>query len=109
LDLQYAQLAIFLLCMVFFVGFSLLSAFLFRRFFESWMGLKASNNAVIANKKLEIAVNVLCGVLLGSLIFLIAAMDNPFRGELSVSPQSFQLLIDGVMKQQVKGKNETIR
>jgi hypothetical protein len=54
---------------------------------------------VIANKKLDIAVNVLCGVLLGSLIFLIAAMDNPFRGEFSVSPQPFQLLIDGVMKQ----------
>jgi Protein of unknown function (DUF4239) len=54
---------------------------------------------VIANKKLDIAVNVLCGMLLGSLIFLIAAMDNPFRGEFSVSPQPFQLLIDGVMKQ----------
>ena len=54
---------------------------------------------VIANKKLDVAVNVLCGMLLGSLIFLIAAMDNPFRGEFSVSPQPFQLLIDGVMKQ----------
>lgn len=54
---------------------------------------------VIANQKLDIAVNVLCGVLLGSLIFLIAAMDNPFRGQFSVSPQPFQLLIDGVMKQ----------
>ena len=54
---------------------------------------------VIPNKKLDIAVNVLCGTLIGSLIFLIAAMDNPFRGEFSVSPQPFQLLIDGVMKQ----------
>jgi Protein of unknown function (DUF4239) len=54
---------------------------------------------VISNKRLDIAVNVLCGVLLGSLIFLIAAMDNPFRGEFSVSSQPFQLLIDGVMKQ----------
>ena len=53
---------------------------------------------VIANKKLDIAVNVLCGMLLGSLIFLIAAMDNPFRGEFSVSPLPFQLLLDGVMK-----------
>ncbi len=53
---------------------------------------------VIANKKLDIAVNVLCGMLLGSLIFLIAAMDNPFRGEFSVSPQPFQLLLDGVMQ-----------
>lgn len=54
---------------------------------------------VIPNKKLDIAVNVLCGTLIGSLIFLIAAMDNPFRGEFSVSSQPFQLLIDGVMKQ----------
>jgi hypothetical protein len=53
---------------------------------------------VIDNKKLDVAVNVLCGVLLGSLIFLIAAMDNPFRGEFSVSSEPFQLLIDGVMK-----------
>jgi hypothetical protein len=36
--------------------------------------------------------------LLGSLIFLIAAMDNPFRGEFSVSADSFQLLLDGLMK-----------
>jgi TRAP-type C4-dicarboxylate transport system permease small subunit len=54
---------------------------------------------VIDNKKLDVAVNVLCGMLMGSLIFLIAAMDNPFRGEFSVSSQPFQLLIDGVMKQ----------
>jgi hypothetical protein len=54
---------------------------------------------VIANKKLDIAVNVLCGVLLGSLILLIAAMDNLFRGEFSVSPQPFELLVDGLMKQ----------
>lgn len=53
---------------------------------------------VIANQKLDIVVNTLCGVLLGSLIFLIAAMDNPFRGEFSVSSEPFQLLIDGVMQ-----------
>jgi Protein of unknown function (DUF4239) len=53
---------------------------------------------VISNQKLDIAVNVLCGLLLGSLIFLIAAMDHPFRGEFSVSPEPFQLIIDGVMK-----------
>ena len=54
---------------------------------------------VIANKKLDIAINVLCGVLLGSQIFLIAAMDYAFHGEFSVSPQPFKSLIDGVMKQ----------
>jgi hypothetical protein len=53
---------------------------------------------VIQNKKLDIMVNVLSGALLGSLIFLIAAMDNPFRGEFSVSADSFKLLLNGLMK-----------
>ncbi len=53
---------------------------------------------VINNRKLDIVINVLNGLLLGSLIFLIAAMDNPFRGEYSVSADSFQLLLDGLMK-----------
>jgi hypothetical protein len=53
---------------------------------------------VIKNQKLDIFINTLMGALLGSLIFLIAAMDNPFRGEFSVSSDSFQLLLDGLMK-----------
>jgi hypothetical protein len=53
---------------------------------------------VVNNKKLDIMINILSGLLLGSLIFLIAAMDNPFRGEYSVGSQSFQLLLDGLMK-----------
>jgi hypothetical protein len=53
---------------------------------------------VINNKKLDIMINTLSGSLIGSLIFLIAAMDNPFRGEYSVSADSFQLLLDGLMK-----------
>jgi Protein of unknown function (DUF4239) len=53
---------------------------------------------VIKNKKLDIVINILSASLLGSLIFLIAAMDNPFRGEYSVSADSFQLLLDGLMK-----------
>jgi Protein of unknown function (DUF4239) len=53
---------------------------------------------VINNRKLDIVINILSGLLLGSLIFLIAAMDNPFRGEYSVTADSFQLLLDGLMK-----------
>lgn len=49
---------------------------------------------VINNKKLDIIMNVLSGLLLGSLIFLIASLDNPYRGEFSVSSQAFQVLID---------------
>lgn len=53
---------------------------------------------VINNRKLDIIMNVLSGLLLGSLIFLIASMDNPFRGNFSVSSQSFQVLLDELMK-----------
>lgn len=53
---------------------------------------------VIKNKKLDILINILSGLLLGSLIFLIAAMDNPFRGEYCVTADSFQLLLEGLMK-----------
>jgi hypothetical protein len=53
---------------------------------------------VSSNKKLDIALHILSGTLLGALIFLIAAMDNPFRGEYSVGAESFQALLDGVMK-----------
>jgi len=53
---------------------------------------------------MEVHVHVLLsGVLsifLGIVIFLIAAMDNPFRGDVSVGPDSFQLVYDSLMKPQ---------
>jgi tetrahydromethanopterin S-methyltransferase subunit E len=36
--------------------------------------------------------------LLGSLVFLIAAMDNPFRGEFSVGPDAFQTVYENMLK-----------
>jgi Protein of unknown function (DUF4239) len=53
---------------------------------------------IIPNNRLDIIINALSGALLGSLIFLIAAMDNPFRGEVSVSPEPYLLLLEGIMK-----------
>jgi hypothetical protein len=44
---------------------------------------------------------VIGGVLsffVGVVIFMIAAMDNPFRGELSVGPNAFELVYDSLMK-----------
>jgi hypothetical protein len=43
---------------------------------------------------------VLSGVVsfyLATLIALVAAMDNPFRGEVSVSPEAYQMVLDTVM------------
>lgn len=53
---------------------------------------------VIKSRPLDILINTLCGSLLGTLIFVIAVMDRPFRGEFGVSPAPYQLLLDGLMK-----------
>lgn len=51
---------------------------------------------------MEVHVHVLLGgalsLFLGIVIFLIAAMDNPFRGDVSVGPDAFQLVYDTLMK-----------
>ena len=51
---------------------------------------------------MEIHVHLILGgilsLFLGIVIFLIAAMDNPFRGEVSVGPDAFQLVYDTTMK-----------
>jgi hypothetical protein len=39
----------------------------------------------------------------GLLVFLTAAMDNPFRGEFSVSPDAFQSVLETVMKARTGG------
>ena len=41
----------------------------------------------------QLLLTVLLAVLLGSLLFLTAAMDNPFRGEFSIGPDAFQLVL----------------
>lgn len=53
---------------------------------------------VVRNRRLDILINTLSGALLGSLIFLIAALDNPYRGEYSVGPDAFVMVRDQIMK-----------
>jgi hypothetical protein len=36
--------------------------------------------------------------LLGLLIFLLAAIDNPFRGAISVGPEAFELVYEQLMQ-----------
>jgi Protein of unknown function (DUF4239) len=43
-------------------------------------------------------MTVLFAALLGLLIFLLAALDNPFRGDVSISSESFELLYQRLMK-----------
>ena len=43
---------------------------------------------------------------LGAMIFLIAAMDNPFRGEVSVSSQAFELVYQTMIDESDTGVDE---
>jgi hypothetical protein len=51
---------------------------------------------------MEIHVHLILGgmlsLFLGIVIFLIAAMDNPFRGEVSVGSVAFEIVFDQLMK-----------
>jgi len=47
---------------------------------------------------LHLALVAMLAAFIGLVMFLIAAMDNPFRGEFCVSPEPFQNLLDQMMK-----------
>lgn len=80
------------------VNSSLPSAIWIILFFGAFVIIALTWCLVISNKKINIIMSVLSGSLLGSLIFLIGSMDNPYRGEFSVSSQAFQILLDDLMK-----------
>jgi hypothetical protein len=48
----------------------------------------------IKDTKMHIWMTALLSSLLGLMIFLVAAMDHPFRGHLSVGPEAFQIVYD---------------
>ena len=48
--------------------------------------------------RLHVFLNMLMAALLGLLVYLIAVMDNPFRGEFAVGPDAFEYVRDRVMK-----------
>jgi hypothetical protein len=60
------------------------------------------NITLIWMQDMEIHVHLILGgilaSILGAVIFLIAALDNPFRGELSVGPDSITLVYQTLMK-----------
>jgi Protein of unknown function (DUF4239) len=51
----------------------------------------------INSKKLDVVINILSGALMGTVLAFIVAMDNPYRGELSVSVDPYQLIYDRLM------------
>jgi hypothetical protein len=52
----------------------------------------------VQKTRLHVWMTVLISSLLGMMIFLLAAMDHPLRGELSVGPEAFELVYDQLMK-----------
>ena len=53
---------------------------------------------VVENKRLHDLLTTILACLLGLLVFLLAVMDFPFRGEFSVGPDSFELIYQQVMQ-----------
>ncbi len=46
--------------------------------------------------RVHILMTAMFAALLGSLVFLVAAMDNPFRGEFSVGSDAFELVLENM-------------
>ncbi len=51
----------------------------------------------VENVRLHALLVVIMAIFIGLLIYLTAAMDNPFRGEFSIGPDAFQTVLDNVM------------
>ena len=60
------------------------------------------NTLLILSFRMRFDIHVVIGGMLsffvGVVIFMIAAMDNPFRGEVSVGPDAFELIYTSLMK-----------
>jgi hypothetical protein len=52
---------------------------------------------------IHLALSGILSLFVGLMLFFITAMDNPFRGTLSVSPEPFQMLLNSTMNPQVAG------
>ena len=44
------------------------------------------------SQSMHLWMTVMLSALLGLLIYLLAALDNPFRGEISVGPEPFEIM-----------------
>ena len=51
--------------------------------------------------KVHIVMTIVSGILVSLLIFMIVALDHPFRGEVSIGPDAFQLVYDQLESQRL--------
>jgi hypothetical protein len=66
--------------------------------FGAFINIAATWFFQIKNATMHFWMTVLLSSLLGLMIFLLAAMDHPFRGALSVSPEALEVVYDQLMK-----------
>jgi hypothetical protein len=52
----------------------------------------------VKNRRMHLWMTTLVSSLLGLMVFLLAAMDHPFMGKLSVSAEPFRIVYDTLMK-----------
>ncbi len=68
----------------------------------AWLNIGLTYLFWVENLKLHAILVGLMATFIGLLIFLTAAMDNPFRGHFSVSADAFQVILENVMKPPAK-------
>lgn len=66
--------------------------------FGAFINIAATWFFQLRNPTMHFWMTVLLSSLLGVMIFLLAAMDHPFRGALSVGPEAFEVVYDQLMK-----------
>ena len=52
---------------------------------------------MMEKRRLQMLLTCLVSFFIGSMIFLIAAMDNPYRGKISVDPGAFEMVYEHYM------------
>jgi hypothetical protein len=63
------------------------------------LGVTSSFFFKIADERYHLAQVVLLAALVGMVIFIIVELDRPFRGDLGLGPNSYQLIYDQLMKE----------
>jgi hypothetical protein len=64
----------------------------------AFIGLTASFFFRVEEQRLQVIQVLLLAIFIGLVIFMTFALDRPFRGELGIPPDSFQLIYDALMK-----------
>jgi len=52
----------------------------------------------VSDARLHLVLTGILGTFIGLMVFLTAAIDNPFRGQVSVSPDAYRLILNGIMR-----------